>query len=471
MKKTIVFFVSLALILSGLLTISAEVEVSRLSKVFFGYYEQDNDYYNGAEPIEWVVLKREGNQLLLLSLYALDVQPYNTVKESVLWEECSLRSWLNNDFYYEAFDDSEQQIIEWNMTQPSKNKISGRTDFISVPDNVFILDVDEISELVPSSTVGTNYRICVPTSYTESKLKNYNPRLGQAYYSTDKAGCTWWTRTPGRYSVSQSTIDRNGVSDLYGYLVEADREVAVRPAIWVDASYFDAGNASSGYSGSSSSSGSSGSWSSSGSSDSSGSSGSWSSWGSSGSWSSSGSSNSGSKSTASARSLGYRIMSGSAYASDYYTYNGKSITIDYRPENAFDGDSSTSWLMYANDYGYGLSGVTVGASWDAASYSVKGIKIRTGLQRRGQDSFVDNSRPAIIAVTVNGYTQNFSLSDTMGDQTLYFSTEVASSSGRFDLEVSVSSVFTGPINAGITNSDGGKYAVAIADIDLILTGY
>ena len=66
--------------------------------IVFGAYEQDNDTSNGAEPIEWSVLAKEDDRILVISQYALDCQPYNKKNESVIWETCSLRSWLNDIF-------------------------------------------------------------------------------------------------------------------------------------------------------------------------------------------------------------------------------------------------------------------------------------------------------------------------------------------------------------------------------------
>ena len=73
--------------------------------ILFGKYEQDGDDSNGAEDIEWLVLKTEPdqNRILVISRYSLDVQPYNREFASVTWENCSLRKWLNRDFFNTAF--------------------------------------------------------------------------------------------------------------------------------------------------------------------------------------------------------------------------------------------------------------------------------------------------------------------------------------------------------------------------------
>ena len=44
--------------------------------VCFGTYEQDNDTSNGTENIEWKVLAKENNKVLIISKYALDCQVY-----------------------------------------------------------------------------------------------------------------------------------------------------------------------------------------------------------------------------------------------------------------------------------------------------------------------------------------------------------------------------------------------------------
>ena len=80
--------------------------------VFFGHYEQDNDLNNGPEPIEWRVLEVKGNEMLLLSEYILDAQPFNEEKAGNLWESSSLRTWLNRDFIDNAFSNEGVAAIQ-----------------------------------------------------------------------------------------------------------------------------------------------------------------------------------------------------------------------------------------------------------------------------------------------------------------------------------------------------------------------
>ena len=79
----------------------------------FGSYEQDNDTSNGKEPIEWIVLSKNDKEMLVLSRYALDHKPYNEeFVDKITWEECTLRKWINDDFYNAAFNKTEKNLIE-----------------------------------------------------------------------------------------------------------------------------------------------------------------------------------------------------------------------------------------------------------------------------------------------------------------------------------------------------------------------
>ena len=94
---------------------SGKLSQEKFSKVGnivrYGHYEQDNDLNNGKEEIEWVVLAVLDRKSLLISKYGLDARPYNLSFKAIKWETCSLRRWLNNDFFKTAFTLKEQSAI------------------------------------------------------------------------------------------------------------------------------------------------------------------------------------------------------------------------------------------------------------------------------------------------------------------------------------------------------------------------
>lgn len=75
--------------------------------VTFGEYEQDNDFTNGKEPIEWIILDNQDGNIYMLSKYVLDAQAFN-IKET---NDCSLDDWLNEIFCNTAFNEDEKNAI------------------------------------------------------------------------------------------------------------------------------------------------------------------------------------------------------------------------------------------------------------------------------------------------------------------------------------------------------------------------
>lgn len=166
-----------AFLLLAALLLPAVCMAEEIDYVTFGHYEQDNDLTNGKEPIEWRVLKEEDGELMLISRYALDTKPYNEkAGYGIHWPECTLRAWLNETFYAEAFDEEEQAAIILKTLKNWKE--------IDTQDRVFLLDNDEAKQLFANHAD----RQTVPTAYATAQgaylSKKYGPGNAQ-----------WWLRT------------------------------------------------------------------------------------------------------------------------------------------------------------------------------------------------------------------------------------------------------------------------------------
>lgn len=189
-------------------TASAKPKYQEGDVVLFGSYEQNNIRSDGAEPIEWIVLDVKSDRILLLSQYALDSERYHYRKESVSWDTCSVRDWLNTTFYEEAFTCSEQRSI-----------LSSGTSVYD--DYVFLLSDVEAETYLPRA----KDRICKATVYGSCQNVYVNPTTG---------GSWWLLRTTGddgsKFAMS---VNSDGTIDYNGGHVESDRGT-VRPAIWVN---------------------------------------------------------------------------------------------------------------------------------------------------------------------------------------------------------------------------------------------
>ena len=192
--------------------------------IVFGAYEQDNDTSNGKEDIEWLVLAKEDNKILVISDKALDCKLYNQSRDCVTWETCSSRKWLNNDFINSVFSDDEKAMIPTITVSADKNPEYDTDPGNATQDQVFLLSIVEARKYFASSEA----RMCVPTAYAIS-----NGLYTSGRYSKDGEGtCLWWLRSPGYNQIGAARVNNDGSVDEYGYDVDCDN-YAVRPALWI----------------------------------------------------------------------------------------------------------------------------------------------------------------------------------------------------------------------------------------------
>ena len=78
--------------------------------VQMGKYEQDGDAET-EDPICWDVLDKDGDAVLLISHDVIAYQRFSDSRKCVIWEDSEIRTWLNQEFYAEAFDEEEQASI------------------------------------------------------------------------------------------------------------------------------------------------------------------------------------------------------------------------------------------------------------------------------------------------------------------------------------------------------------------------
>ena len=98
--------------------------------ITFGHYPQDGQ----EDPIEWIVLKQEGDSVLLVSRYGLECSrfwyDFSETDRDSWWERSDLRAMLNNPFYITAFSGDEhrewRRLPPWHQQIPSIPQIRGR---------------------------------------------------------------------------------------------------------------------------------------------------------------------------------------------------------------------------------------------------------------------------------------------------------------------------------------------------------
>ncbi len=218
MKKFCSLMVAIFILISLCTSLAfAEDEDDYSNSFFLGQYQQERseDYY-GNKAIEWLILDVDEaeEKVLLISFYALDIQPFDSDQRAESWSDSSIRRWLNHDFYNNAFTDKEKQIIL--TTTVDNGKRQNNPDWDSkgskdTDDKVFLLSVAEYQEYFPEGET------CPYTEYAqELALKIF------------KESGSWWLRSPGKKDGEFCIVEKGKFSSR-----DADKATGICPAIWV----------------------------------------------------------------------------------------------------------------------------------------------------------------------------------------------------------------------------------------------
>ncbi len=172
--------------------------------VVYGSYEQNGISDDGAEPIEWIVIDKYDEGILLVSRYCLDCKPYNDSRADVFWEDSSLSKWLNDGFLNTAFDQTEQaNLIEISETG---NKVT-------------MLYTDDARDYYEYDS----WRKTAATEYAVSQ--GVRVQDGSAM---------WWLIDRNPDSTNSQYVYYNGAIMEKGFAVDYNI-LGVRPVIWVSA--------------------------------------------------------------------------------------------------------------------------------------------------------------------------------------------------------------------------------------------
>lgn len=167
--------------------------------VVFGSYEQDNVLTNGKEPLEWIVLKTEGDRAMLITRYLIDARAYHKAFVKMTWSECTLRQWLNDTFLKEAFSQEEQARIEEVLVVNDDNPHYSTRGGEDTMDRVFLLSEAEVLEFFPQQ----EQRACQATEYAKAQ---------GAYVDENNGNSWWWLRSPGVRPWTRAACARTGAS-------------------------------------------------------------------------------------------------------------------------------------------------------------------------------------------------------------------------------------------------------------------
>lgn len=161
---------------------------------------------SSIKEVEWYVLAKQGDKVLLMSKYILDAQPFDEGNRSISWEQGTLYSWLEKDFYNKAFSSDKKGYAD--ICLLGEEELQGYLN--SLP--------EEMDEILKTS----------PTKYAISQgLKE------SWYYDV----YSWWIGDKvskyvgGDYLASVVHADSTYISN---YVTDSYEVEGVRPFAWIE---------------------------------------------------------------------------------------------------------------------------------------------------------------------------------------------------------------------------------------------
>ena len=183
---------------SGVMLENPRVKYQTRNTIYFGNYWQEDTNGDGVAdqkdkktPIKWQILSRTGEDLFLLADSVLDCKSYNMVQREETWETCTLRKWLNEDFYKAAFNETEQKAIRTTTVKNEDNPVVSVDCGNDTKDKVYLPSIQEMTN--------TGYGFQNDYSYfDQTRCSVATPYAKKRGVVTDSENyCIWWLRSLG----------------------------------------------------------------------------------------------------------------------------------------------------------------------------------------------------------------------------------------------------------------------------------
>jgi hypothetical protein len=138
---------------------------------------------------DWLVLEASGNTALIITENIAEKRVYNEDKVDITWETCTLRAYLNGEFYNRFSAQEKALIIESNISN-ADNQWYGTVGGWDTKDKIFLLSIEETVRYFGDSgqlmSKNDEIKDWIFDQYNEERIAAYNTKAGW-----------WWLRSPG----------------------------------------------------------------------------------------------------------------------------------------------------------------------------------------------------------------------------------------------------------------------------------
>ena len=160
---------------------------------------------------KWRVLDVHGDKALIITEDIIEQRRYNEECAEVTWETCTLRKYLNGEFYNKFDSGCKEKILPVTVTNQDNPEYCTK-GCRNTNDNIFLLSIDEVNK--------------------------YFNRASDRMLSYAGMACWWWLRLPGDFSDLAAYVSVGGRVGVSGYYVNYGSG-GVRPALWLNLKPFN----------------------------------------------------------------------------------------------------------------------------------------------------------------------------------------------------------------------------------------
>jgi hypothetical protein len=186
----------------------------------------------------WRVLDIKDNAALIITENIIEHRAYHDAYKDITWADCSLRKYLNGEFY-DKFSATDKSKIITIINKNPGNQWYGSKGGADTKDSIFLLSIEEV--------------VCQYFGDSSSKL--HNPGKNQRYWferkdennskriarlkANQESVWWWWLRLPGRVNIKavyihgDGNIGIQGNNILKGNISDGKCTGGVRPALWI----------------------------------------------------------------------------------------------------------------------------------------------------------------------------------------------------------------------------------------------
>ena len=175
---------------------------------------------------EWLVLEEQKDKALILSKDIIEFRQYRD-ERNYTYAECSLRAYLNGEFYSKFSASDKNRIIQVNNTNEN-NQWYGTSGGANSLDFIFLLSISEVVKYFgDSGQLSKSGTWHISDCYNSERIAKYENDFAYG----------WWLRSPGKSSYTSCVLEAGRIY-MHGFPYIAEG-IGIRPALWINLESFD----------------------------------------------------------------------------------------------------------------------------------------------------------------------------------------------------------------------------------------